>query len=33
MVVFIAIVGLFVLDEAGIRLFEKPLNFPRGTKA
>ena len=27
MVVFIAIVGLFVLDEAGIRLFEKPLNF------
>ena len=30
MVVFIAIVGLFVLDEAGIRLFEKPLNFLGG---
>ena len=30
MVVFIAIVGLFVLDEMEIRLFEKPLNLLGG---
>lgn len=30
MVIFIAIVGLFVLDEAGTRLFEKPLNMLGG---
>lgn len=30
MIIFIAIVGLFVLDEAGIRLFEKPLNMLGG---